>query len=60
MHTTTRAHQETCRLKRALEEEEFTRSSLQRKLTALEDELSAKQTEVRAAGPAPPPCSTRC
>jgi len=37
---------ETLKLKRALEEEEFNKASLQRKLTALEDELSAKQTEV--------------
>jgi len=37
---------ETLKLKRALEEEEFNKASLQRKLTALEGELSAKQTEV--------------
>ena len=37
---------DTLKLKRALEEEEFNKASLQRKLTALEGELSAKQTEV--------------
>ena len=37
---------DTLKLKRALEEEEFNKASLQRKLTALEGELSAKQTEL--------------
>ena len=37
---------EVGRLRRAVEEEEFAKASLQRKLTALQDELAAKQTEV--------------
>lgn len=37
---------EVTKLRRQLEDEEFNRSSLQRKFTALEDELSSKQTEV--------------
>jgi len=38
---------ETIKLKRQLEDETFTKTSLQRKLKSLEDELDTKQTEVR-------------
>ena len=37
---------ETLKLKRQLEDETFTKSSLERKLKGLEDELSSKMTEV--------------
>jgi len=39
--------EETIKLKRQIEHETFTKTSLQRKLKSLEDELDTKQTEVR-------------
>eukprot|EP00092_Neocalanus_flemingeri_P035226 GFUD01038330.1.p1 GENE.GFUD01038330.1~~GFUD01038330.1.p1 ORF type:complete len:706 (-),score=188.82 GFUD01038330.1:203-2320(-) len=39
-------NEETVRLKRQLEDEQYTKSSLERRLKGLEDELSSKQTEV--------------
>eukprot|EP00092_Neocalanus_flemingeri_P039561 GFUD01043077.1.p1 GENE.GFUD01043077.1~~GFUD01043077.1.p1 ORF type:complete len:706 (+),score=195.97 GFUD01043077.1:233-2350(+) len=39
-------NEETVRLKRQLEDEQYTKSSLERRLKSLEDELSSKQTEV--------------
>eukprot|EP00092_Neocalanus_flemingeri_P022723 GFUD01024643.1.p1 GENE.GFUD01024643.1~~GFUD01024643.1.p1 ORF type:complete len:702 (-),score=196.54 GFUD01024643.1:280-2385(-) len=38
--------EETVKLKRELENEQYTKSSLERRLKGLEDELSSKQTEV--------------
>ena len=37
---------ETMKLKRKLEDEEFTKNSLERKLKGLDDELNSKQTEI--------------
>lgn len=39
-------NKETLRLRRELEEEQFAKSSLERRLKGLEDELASKQTEV--------------
>ena len=38
--------QETRRLRKALEEEEFSRNQLHQRIVVLEDELKVKQTEV--------------
>ena len=38
--------QETRRLRKALEEEEFSRNQLNQRIVVLEDELKVKQTEV--------------